>query len=61
MLLTAGLLMGCSHINHYQQALNGDSNEADSTQSSTNVALSEDTAEQTDTAEQATSKSEEEL
>lgn len=51
MLLTAGLLMGCSHINHYQQALNGDSNEADSTQSSTNIALSEDSAEQTDTAE----------
>ena len=55
MLLTAGLLMCCSHINHYQQALNGASNEANSTQSSTNVALSEDTA------EQATSKSEEEL
>lgn len=54
-LLTAGLLMGCSHIDHYQQALNGDPNEADSTQSSTNVALSEDTA------EQATNKSEEEL
>ncbi|MGX7390014.1 hypothetical protein [Dolosigranulum pigrum] len=51
MLLTAGLLMGCSHINQYQQALNGDSNEADSTQSSTNIALSEDSAEQTDTAE----------
>ncbi|WP_244325378.1 YncE family protein [Dolosigranulum pigrum] len=61
MLLTAGLLMGCSHINHYQQALNSDSNEADSTQSSTNVTLSEDTVKQTDTAEQATSKSEEEL
>ena len=61
MLLTAGLLMGCSHINHYQQVLNGDPNEADSTQSSTNAALSEDSAEQTDTAEQATSKSEEEL
>lgn len=55
MLLTAGLLMGCSHIDHYQQVLNGDSNEANSTQSSTNVALSEDTA------EQATSKSEEEF